>query len=199
MQQLLSGKKRFPEFGDKWEEVHLGDVFKERNDLKLLAITSSNGVVNRDTLEKRDTSNKDKSKYKRIVVGDIGYNTMRLWQGVAALSGIEGIVSSAYTIVIPQKNVEPVFMSYLFKLPKMIHTFFRYSQGLVDDTRNCKFNHFAQIKVVIPSKKEQQKIAAILQTIDKEIETLQQKLQALKKQKKGLMQQLLTGKKRVKL
>ncbi|WP_299819454.1 restriction endonuclease subunit S [uncultured Pontibacter sp.] len=204
MQQLLTGKIRFQEFVEEWQEVRLGDVLKERietnrSDLKLLSITSSGGIVDRDTLEKRDTSNEDKGKYRRIAPGDIGYNTMRLWQGVAALSELEGIVSPAYTIVIPQDAVEARFMSYLFKLPQMIHTFYRHSQGLVDDTRNCKYNHFAKIKVILPNKAEQIKIASALQTADKEIETLQQKLDALKLQKKGLMQKLLTGQVRVNL
>jgi len=55
------------------------------------------------------------------------------------------------------------------------------------------------ISLRIPSLKEQQKIAKVLSLADKEIETLQKKLECLKQEKKALMQQLLTGKKRVKV
>ena len=62
-----------------------------------------------------------------------------------------------------------------------------------------KYLVFKKIKVIIPTVPEQQKIAAVLNTADKEIDLLTQKLEAYQVQKKGLMQQLITGKKRVKL
>lgn len=206
MQQLLTGKKRFKEFkGEKWETIHLGDVFKERNEignahLPLLAITGANGVVDREDLERRDTSNSDKSKYLRICPGDIGYNTMRMWQGVSGVSDFEGIISPAYTVCIPnKKRVDSHYMGYLFKFHPTIFLFYRYSQGLVSDTWNLKYHHFAEIKVTIPSVKEQQQIASVLNAADKEIELLKKQLGAMKQQKKGLMQKLLTGKVRVKV
>jgi type I restriction enzyme S subunit len=90
-------------------------------------------------------------------------------------------------------------MGYLFKLPKVIDKFRRYSQGLVDDTLNLKYENFKVIKVRIPQDVNEQKaIAQILICVDKEIEFLEKELEALKQQKKGLMQLLLTGKIRVK-
>ena len=99
----------------------LGELFTERveigrTDLPLVAITGQNGVVPRDSLTKRDSSSEDKSKYLRIMPGDIGYNTMRMWQGVAGLSQIEGIVSPAYTILIPSKQIDGQFAAYLLRL-----------------------------------------------------------------------------------
>lgn len=205
MQRLLSGKARFPEFeGEDWVEVKLGGVFSERKDkghgdLKLVAITTSEGVIDRDELDRRDTSSDDKSNYKRILPGDIGYNTMRMWQGVSGYSEIEGIVSPAYTIVTPIKDkVDALFMSYLFKHPPVVDLFRRYSQGLVSDTLNLKFKNFGQIKISIPpSIEEQQKIASVFTEIDKEIALLKEEVTMYRKQKKGLMQKLLTGKIRV--
>ena len=223
MQQLLTGKKRFNEFAEQqWKQVHLGDVFRERCEtladylrklrakepdknqvnekvsLELLSITAKEGVVSRDTLVKRDTSSEDKSKYLRICAGDIGYNTMRMWQGVSGLSALEGIVSPAYTICTPTKEIDGKFASYLFKHVPVVHLFWRYSQGLVDDTLNLKFDNFAPIKVLIPSSiDEQRRIAAVLETCDQEIELLRKQLAALKRQKRGLMQKLLIGQIRV--
>ena len=85
MQRALTGQVRFPEYqGCQWKEVRLGDVFTERRetgriDLPLLSITSKQGVIPRDSVERRDTSSEDKSKYLRICKGDLGYNTMRMW------------------------------------------------------------------------------------------------------------------------
>jgi type I restriction enzyme S subunit len=204
MQQLLTGKRRLPGFDKPWATVHLGNVFTNRieinrPDLPLIAITGAGGVVSREDLVRRDTSNEDKSKYLRICPGDIGYNTMRMWQGVCGLSEFEGIVSPAYTIVTPKDYVDGEFMALLFKSPSVIHLFHRHSQGLVDDTLNLKWRHFAEIKVAIPENAEQKAIATVFRTADREMDLLLSQLDALREQKKGLMQKLLTGKVRVKV
>ena len=122
---------------------------------------------------------------------------MRMWQGRSALSGMEGIVSPAYTIVIPNGNVNPFFIISLIQQPRVVYDFWAHSQGLVDDTLNCKFPNFSQVKVLIPSLAEQTAIAEVLMSADKEIEIAKTKLSSFRNQKRGLMQQLLTGKKRV--
>lgn len=202
MQQLLTGKKRLKGFEGKWKGVRLGEVFDERNetnrgDLPLLSITGDKGVIYQSESDKRDISNEDKSKYKRICPNDIGYNTMRMWQGRSALSELEGIVSPAYTIVIPKDNVDVRFMAMLIQQPRVVYGFWTHSQGLVSDTLNCKYPDFCQVKVTIPSKEEQAAIADCFVEIDKEIEIQKQKLAAMQEQKKGLMQVLLTGIKRI--
>jgi type I restriction enzyme S subunit len=204
IQQLLSGRRRLPGFSDPWNELTLGDLFDERIEcnnyhLPLLAITGSRGVILASEIERKDSSTVDKSRYKRIAPGDIGYNTMRMWQGVSAVSSLEGIVSPAYTICIPKDTVDVRFMGYLFKFRPIVNLFRRYSQGLVDDTLNLKFHNFAQIKVRIPILPEQRRISEILSAADNEIKALEEKLSALEKQKRGLMQKLLTGEVRVKL
>ncbi|CAJ1759191.1 restriction endonuclease subunit S [Aeromonas veronii] len=209
MQQLLTGKKRLLDkngvrFSGEWKTYKFGSLFNERvetgrDDLPLLSITADDGVVYQEDTGRKNTSNEDKSKYRRICVNDIGYNTMRMWQGRSSLSDKEGIVSPAYTIVTPTGKVCPAYAAYLFKFPALVHIFYRHSQGLVSDTWNLKFNHFKKISWQVPSIDEQQKIAAVLSTADKEVTAQQQKLDALKQEKKALMQQLLTGKRRVKV
>lgn len=203
MRQLLSGKQRLPAYaGSRWMSRRLGDLFTERRetgrgDLALLSITGIDGIVPRESIERRDTSNVDKSKYLRICRGDIGYNTMRMWQGVSAVSDFEGIVSPAYTICVPSEDVDVHFMGYLFKSPPVIHLFKRYSQGLVDDTLSLKFDAFSKIDVVIPSRDEQQAIAQVLTACDREMALLERQLAQIRQQKRGLMQRLLSGKVRV--
>lgn len=204
MQQLLTGKKRLPGFCEKWTRKQLGELFENRveinrSDLGLLAITSTRGILPRDCLDLKDNSSEDKSKYLRICPGDIGYNTMRMWQGVSAYSEYEGIVSPAYTILAPMEGVYSHYFAYLFKTQSVIFSFYRFSQGLVDDTRNLKYENFKKISVFVPSNvAEQRAIVQILSTADHEIGLLQKSIEAEKQKKKALMQLLLTGAVRVK-
>lgn len=182
----------------------LGELFKNRKetncrDLELLSVCEGLGIVPRSQLKAKDNSNEDKSKYLKVCIGDLAYNTMRMWQGRCGVSSYEGIVSPAYTVCIPKNNIDVDYMYYLFKTPHMIHDFWRYSQGIVDDTLNLKFNNFEVIKIWIPDKETQTKIAKLLKSYDEEIQLLNFKLEKLKEQKKGLMQKLLTGQIRVKI
>lgn len=204
MQQLLTEKCRFSRFFTPWKTVHLGEVFRERvekgrSDLQLLSITAGDGVIPRGDVGRKDTSSEDKSAYLRICPGDIGYNTMRMWQGVSGLSSLEGIVSPAYTVIAPDSSIDAEFMAVFFKYQPVVHLFWRYSQGMVDDTLNLKFTNFAKIKVTIPKKEEQIAIAGVFRLVDREIALLRNELAAFQEQKKGLMQRLLTGKKRVRV
>lgn len=203
-ESFLTGRARFPGFGGAWCDFTLGELFDERteasrSDLRLLSVTGNDGVVDRNTLVKRDTSSEDKSKYLRVCPGDVAYNTMRMWQGVFGVSTLEGIVSPAYTVCIPRTElVLPRFIEHFFKLPHTISLFKRFSQGLVDDTLNLKFHQFAQIRVTVPDLEEQSAIADILGEVDTEIALLRKQREVLNEQKKGLMQKLLTGEVRLK-
>jgi type I restriction enzyme S subunit len=184
---------------DKWKKVKLGEVFTERIDtnhseLPLLSITGQDGVIPRSQTDRKDTSNSDKSKYRKICIGDIGYNTMRMWQGVSGLSKLEGIVSPAYTVVTPRDRLFPEYISYLFKVPEVIHQFYRYSQGLTSDTWNLKFVNFKKIALEMPRRSKQVKIAEMLSLVNNEIDVLEEVTEKYKLEKRGLMQRLLVGK-----
>jgi type I restriction enzyme, S subunit len=212
MQQLLTGQMRLPKVkmstqrrhaavGDlpsDWSEFRLGDLFSERvetgrTDLPLLSITADRGVVARDDLQRRDTSNGDKSRYLRIARGDIGYNTMRMWQGVSALSSLDGIVSPAYTVVVPGPYVDGPFAATLFKFPPVVNVFRRKSQGLVDDTLSLKFHHFSRIRLRIPPVDEQRAIGEVFALLDQEIDVLERLSSSVKRQKHAFLQRLISG------
>lgn len=199
MQQLLTGKKRLPGFNGAWKTDCLGKLFFERKEtncenIEMLAITGTQGIIPRKELDLKDNSSEDKSKYLRVCVGDIGYNTMRMWQGVSAYSNYEGIVSPAYTILKPSSSINAKYFAYLFKMSEIVFLFYRFSQGLVDDTRNLKYENFKKIKVCYPPDiEEQTAIAEVLSAADHEIDLLQQDIEQEKQKKKALMQLLLTG------
>jgi type I restriction enzyme, S subunit len=148
------------------------------------------GIVPQEESNRKNNSNSDKSKYLRVVPGDIAYNTMRMWEGRSALVGMEGLVSPAYTVCEPKPGVHSLLFSYYLKSPQLIGQFRRFSQGIVKDTLNLKYPAFAQISALIPSYAEQQRIADCLSSLDDLIAAQAQKVDELKTHKKGLMQQL---------
>ena len=180
----------------EWNLIKLGSIFGNRidinhSDYELLSITADKGVIPRSSIADKDNSSEDKSKYKHICVGDIGYNTMRMWQGVCALSAYDGIVSPAYTILAPSDGICASYFAYLFKMQFMINLFYRNSQGLVDDTRCLKYEWFKNIEIKIPPISEQKKIAEILATQDRVIELKEKLIAEKQSQKKYLMSVLL--------
>lgn len=194
---MLVPKLRFPEFrgAEGWESKRLGDLFTDRQEsgltgLPLLSLMDKEGIVPQENSNRKNNSNSDKSKYLRVVPGDIAYNTMRMWEGRSAFVGLEGLVSPAYTVCAPQHGVHSLLFSYFFKTPQLIEQFRRFSQGLVKDTLNLKYPAFAQISAPIPTYPEQQKIADCLYSLDELVAAQARKVDALKTHKKGLMQQL---------
>jgi len=87
---------------------------------------------------------------------------------------------------------ESVSIKYVFEAMQMLNC-------LVGGHQRHWISIYSNLVIRLPDIQEQQKIASVLTTADKEIETLQQKLDCLKQEKKALMQQLLTGKRRVKV
>ena len=170
-------KLRFPEFTEKWQPVKIKDIFSERTEkncgeLDLLSVTLNNGVIPRSEIDGKDNSSNNKNNYKLVKPQDIVYNSMRMWQGANGVSNLEGIVSPAYTVLIPRKDVCSDFYGYYFKIDRMLNEFKKYSQGLTSDTWNLKYHLISQIIIKKTSYKEQEKIVSFLRTIDQKINLL---------------------------
>ena len=196
LSQLIAQKKAFDTSGE-WKTVKLGHIFKERTERAkgnetLLAVTISSGVQRRDEIDLKDNSSDDKSNYKCVYIGDIAYNTMRMWQGASGVSPYNGIVSPAYTIVTPIRpdDHNMTFWAYYFKYSPLVQTFQKYSQGLTSDTWNLKFPQFSEIAVTMPPIYEQDKIAECLSAFDEHCKCEDEKLQALLQVRTSLLQQL---------
>ena len=185
---------RFPGFTDAWEQRKLGEILKERKERssigELISVTINNGVVKADSLERKDNSSSDKSNYKVVCKGDIAYNSMRMWQGASGYSPYNGILSPAYTVLIPTEKVDSKFISYMFKKEKMLQQFQKYSQGLTSDTWNLKYPMLKDIPVLFPKIDEQVSIRKHLDNISSLITLHQRKLDHLELMKKGLLQQM---------
>jgi type I restriction enzyme S subunit len=199
MQKIFKQELRFKDDDGaefyNWKLKRIGKVFKERNeknfkDMELLSVSISKGIYSQSESNKKDNSNSDKSKYKRVLKDDIAYNSMRMWQGASAVSEYDGIVSPAYTILEGNEYQYSIFYGYLFKMSFMIQTFQKNSQGLTSDTWNLKYPMISKIKINVPSLEEQTKIANFLSAIDRNIELVTKKIIHTKAYKKGLLQQM---------
>jgi len=179
----------------------LGNFFSSRRErgipnLPTLSVTLTNGLIPRDSLDRKMETNLSDEEHLLVRKDDIVYNTMRMWQGASGLADRDGLLSPAYVVLAPKKGIDPLYASYLFKSSRFIYLFWAYSYGLTSDRLRLYFNDFKSIPVNIPPLPEQIKTGNILSTWDKAIEKLEALIAAKQKRKKALMQQLLTGKKR---
>lgn len=104
-----------------------------------------------------------------------------------------------YTVFKTKATVYAPFLYKVFKTELYRHIFEVNTSGSIDRRGSLRWKHFSQIHIPLPSIEEQKKISACIDTCDRGIKLLQQLADALKTQKKGLMQKLLTGKIRVKV
>lgn len=186
---------RFKGFEGKWVYSQLGDIFLERIESnihgEMLSVTMNDGIIKASENGRFDNSNSDKSKYKVVKINDIAYNSMRMWQGASGCSQYEGIVSPAYTVVMPVDGIDSKFFSYMFKTLPMIKLFRLHSQGLTSDTWNLKYPAFSKIKVLYPKDIiEQQKIASFFTSLDKQISLQEQRLEKLKQIKSACLDKM---------
>lgn len=184
---------RLAGFSDEWIEKKLGDCFEERNERsaegELLSVTISDGIKRFSELNRRDSSSKDKSNYKVVKKDDIVYNSMRMWQGASGCSDYDGIVSPAYTVLIPKSGIDPHFFAFFFKNPALIDRFRVYSQGLTSDTWNLKYPALSQITIRYPeSTDEQALIASFLSEVNKLLYFHEEELEKLKALKESCLQ-----------
>ena len=212
IQQLLSGKKRLFDdsgkpFKGEWEKHPIGKLCKSivpgRNKPKLF--DGNIPWVTTPEFKGRFIPSKLQRNYiTQSTLSDCGGKLVPKGAVVMAAVGELGLTAIATkSLVLNQqlhafvcdKNINNVYLFYWLANQKP------YMESVASKTtimymnkKNCE-----SIPVLVPSIFEQQKIAAVLTTADKEIELLEQQLADLKQEKKALMQQLLTGKRRVKI
>ena len=158
--------------------------------MELLSVTMNDGVMPRSEIEGKDNSSEDKSNYKVVCKGDMVYNSMRMWQGANGVSDYDGIVSPAYTVLMPTEEIDNQYFAALFKTSNLINEFRKNSQGLTSDTWNLKYPQIRAIRLYIPSLQEQHKISSFIITLEERIEKQRQLVDVLKKYKRGVIQHI---------
>ena len=158
--------------------------------MELLSVTMNDGVKPRSEIEGKDNSSEDKSNYKIVRKGDMVYNSMRMWQGANGISPCDGIVSPAYTVLMPKQEINNGYFAALFKSANLINEFRKNSQGMTSDTWNLKYPQIETIKIQIPSVSEQDKVSELFGALDARIVAQAQLVESLKKYKRGVMQSI---------
>lgn len=201
-QQLLSGKSNHMEGEDPHKDFHVvgkyvREVSKRNADLqekRILSVTNSRGFINQSEQFGRELASADLTNYKIIKKGQFAYNPSRVNVGsIDLLTNYEsGILSPMYVVFeTSTANLIPEFLYYHLKTYWFTGHIPMFVQGSVRDS--LSFDGFSGMKFYIPELETQKKIVKILETGSAELKLYENKLKNLHQQKKGVMQQLLTG------
>ena len=210
MQRLLSAKLRLPSFSEPWKEHKIADLFSPINDTNdgrehiPMTISAKSGFISQKDKFDRVIAGDSLQKYILLKKGDFAYNkgNSNLYEMgcIYHLNEESALVPFVYICFRSKGSVNIDFYSQFFinhgldrQLKKIITSGAR-GDGLL----NVDKKDFFALNVPYPTIEEQTAIAEVLTAADREIELAKEKLDRLRRQKRGLMQQLLTGKKRVK-
>lgn len=201
MQQLLTGKKRLldengVQFGKEWEQVTVSDICKigRGRVISKIEIEKNNGIY---PVYSSQTMNDGVMGYLNSFDFDGEYVTWTT-DGVYAgtifyRTGRFNCTNICGTLIAKSENLNLKFLSFSLSIVA-----YKYVSHTLANPKLMN-GVMATVPIMLPEIKEQQKIAAVLSAADAEISTLEKKLACLKDEKKALMQQLLSGKRRVKI
>lgn len=207
-QQLLAGKKRFPEFKHKpWHTSSLADhvkvVARKNAGGSTLVLTASgeHGLVDQRRYFNRNVSGADLSKYHLIRKGEFAYNR-------SAMSGYpygatkrldeheEGVLSTLYLcFAVSDPKLDSDYLAHVFEsgvLNRQLRPIVRIgarAHGLL----NVADDDFLSISIPLPKFEEQRKIAKLLSDLDREIDMLERRRELIRQYKRGLLNRLLSG------
>jgi len=210
MQRLLTGKLRFPGFiNSQWHPTQLKEflnpvvrkIEKPQESYIALSVRShGKGAFIRIVEDPEEVA---MTELYKVDGGDLIVNITFAWEGAIAIVDKEHagcLVSHRFpTYNFDEAQIVPNFFRYVMVTKRFFHELGIISPGGAGRNRVLNKTDFLKIQIQLPNIAEQRKIAEFLVNCDQEITLLQQKLAILRQQKKGLMQQLLTGKIRVKI
>ena len=192
-------RKLITENLSKWKYIKVNTLFKVISikgfsSEELLSVTQDRGVIPRNMLEGRVMSPKSGTQgYKLVVPGNFVIS-LRSFQGGLEYSKFRGIVSPAYTVLSPKKEMVDLFYKYFFKSHIFIEKYLSLSVIGIRDGKQISLPDFETVKLPYPRLDEQRRIANMLRTANKEIELFKRLAKQYRIQKCSLMKKLLTGK-----
>ncbi len=187
------------------ERVHLRNflhnVSARNHDLKIdrvLSVTNSQGFVLAEDQFAHRVASADLSNYKIVRRGQYAYNPSRINVGsIARLDAWEdGVLSPMYIVFEVRDGLDSDFFKHWLRSSEARQRIALAAQGSVRETVNL--GDLGSILIPVPSLERQKSIARVLNKGQLEIDLLDTEITALKRQKRGLMQKLLTGEWRVK-
>ena len=207
MQQLLTGKKRFGEFdNEKVIPIEFGELVvrskskhdpkKEDKNFPCIELEHIGQITGR-LLGHTDSQNQTSTK-NHFHNGEVLFGKLRPYLRKYLHAEFEGVCSSEIWVLkaIDNKRVDHGYLFYMVQS----HNFIEACKATTGSKMpRADWDYISEFPFHFPCLDEQQKITLVLTSADREITFLQNKLAKLKEQKKGLMQQLLTGEVRVKI
>lgn len=191
---------------EEWNETSFSTLFTSTSDYTddldkypLYSLTIEDGITPKTERYERSHLVKKEDAYKIVRPNDYAYNPMNLRFGAVARhkGDMPVAVSGYYDIFTTVHESDLPFMDSFLTCGPMITYYNRVSTGSLVEKQRVHFSQFLEFALPLPSINERTKIAAILATQDKVIELKEKRLAEKQRQKKYLMQQLLTGKKRL--
>ena len=180
-----------------WETVKIKRLFNERiekgyPDEPLLAATQNMGVVHKTVYGQRTVeATKDLGLLKLVRKGDFVIS-LRSFQGGIELAHHQGIISPAYTILIP-KGITTQYFKHLAKSPAFIELLKQCVTG-IREGQNIDYSKLRGVMIPVPPVEEQLKIASYLDSIDARIDARTKEISLLRKYKNSISSDIVTGK-----
>ena len=214
MQRLLSAKLRLPGFSEPCQKVKLGEICERvtrkniEDNQNVMTISAQRGFVAQTDFFNKSVASETLESYYLVFKDEFCYNKSYSngypMGAIKRLSEADkAVVTSLYICfnVKPETNTNIDYLSYYFDNGGLNRGLTKIANegGRAHGLLNVTPKDFFGLSFEIPSLKEQTAIAEVLIAADREIELAKEKLERLRRQKRGLMQQLLSGKKRVKI
>ncbi|MBL0128318.1 MAG: restriction endonuclease subunit S [Flavobacteriales bacterium] len=216
VQQLLAAQQErkcglmqvlLEEVYHRCKKVSIGSIAEESTDRHtttadhiVLSCSKYHGFVSSLEYFKKQVYSEDRSNYKVIRRGQFGFPANHIEEGSIDLLTTHdiGLISPIYVVFeFDHATVNSEFMYYLFKTDRYRYIFKNSTNSSVDRRGSLRWNDFKNLWVPLPGREEQDRLAKLFQHMDHQIEYTEEYLTHLTSQKRGLMQVLLTGEKRL--
>lgn len=204
-----SGVKWIGLIPEHWELQRFKSIFTECKSVTetgqedLLSVSEYYGVARRiDKMEDGEYESRADSLvgYKVCKKDDLVINIMLAWKRGLGFSDFDGIVSPAYAVY-RGKNIAPHYFHYLMRTDMYVAEYKRNSKGIIDSRLRMYTDRFNNIMAIVPPLSEQQAIAAYLDEkcskIDAATENIGKQIDALKRLKRALINEVVTGQRAV--
>lgn len=195
---------------EHWEVKRMKELFSERKEVSqtgkedLLSVSEYYGVARRKDKMTSDEEFESRAEsligYKICKANDLVMNIMLAWKTGLGISDYDGIVSPAYAVY-KGKGIIPHYYHYLLRTGLYVAEYKRHSKGIIDSRLRLYNDRFNNVIAIYPPLSEQQSIASYLDIkcseIDKAIDNLCKQIEALKRLKRSLINEVVTGKRKV--
>jgi type I restriction enzyme S subunit len=196
-----------PKIPSHWKMVRTRWLFNERNERsitgneEMLSVSHLTGVTSRSEKDVNMFEAESNEGYKICYAGDLVINTLWAWMGAMGTAPKYGMVSPAYHVYVPSKDINPDFIDAIVRLPIFAKEVTRYSKGVWSSRLRLYPEGFYEVFLPVPPVAEQAEIVSYIREATKKIDVLYQNtektINLLKERRNELINSIVTGQKRL--